>query len=195
MSKTIYRTAFWLIAPLLLLCTSCAERRNGYQVVGVWEGEDFKVEYRDTTLMLSPRFIFVPDSDDPERGEVEVRGTYDMFTPEIGMEDAKHARGPFLMKGTWLATREGVRLLFTADDVEASLTEISLVNAPAGNEAFFYMFYNDNKQIINVVTSKEFVALLSEFLDDEGEEADIRFREGDRMTVSWNITDWSLRRD
>lgn len=194
MGKTIYRTAFWLIAPLLLLCTSCAERRNGYQVVGVWEGEDFKVEYRDTTLMLSPRFIFVPDSDDPERGEVEVRGTYDMFTPETDVYYATHAEGPFLMKGTWRATENGVRLSFTADDVEASLAKIALVEAPAEATAFYNAVNNDNKQT-KVVTSKEFVALLSEFLDDEGEEADIRFREGDRMTVSWNITDWSLRRD
>lgn len=194
MNKTIYRAAFWLILPLLLLCTSCAERRNGYQVVGVWEGEDFKVEYRDTTLMLSPRFIFVPDSDDPERGEVEVRGSYDMFTVETDEYYATHAEGPFLMKGTWWATKDGVTLSFTADDVEASLTKIALVDAPADATAFFNAVSNDNKQT-KVVTSKEVAALLSEFLDDESEEADIRFKEGDRLTVLWNGTDWPLRRD
>lgn len=194
MNKTIYQAAFWLILPLLLLCTSCAERRNGYQVVGVWEGEDFKVEYRDTTLMLSPRFIFVPDSDDPERGEVEVRGSYDMFTVETDEYYATHADGPFLMKGTWWATKDGVTLSFTADDVEASLTKIALVDAPADATAFFNAVSNDNKQT-KVVTSKEVAALLSEFLDDESEEADIRFKEGDRLTVLWNGTDWPLRRD
>lgn len=194
MNKTIYQAAFWLILPLLLLCTSCAERRNGYQVVGVWEGEDFKVEYRDTTLMLSPRFIFVPDSDDPERGEVEVRGSYDMFTVETDEYYATHAEGPFLMKGTWRATKDGVTLSFTADDVEASLTKIALVDAPADATAFFNAVSNDNKQT-KVVTSKEVAALLSEFLDDESEEADIRFKEGDRLTVLWNGTDWPLRRD
>ncbi len=194
MNKTIYQAAFWLILPLLLLCTSCAERRNGYQVVGVWEGEDFKVEYRDTTLMLSPRFIFVPDSDDPERGEVEVRGSYDMFTVETDEYYATHAEGPFLMKGTWWATKDGVTLSFTADDVEASLTKIALVDAPADATAFFNAVSNDNKQT-KVVTSKEVAALLSEFLDDESEEADIRFKEGDRLTVLWNGTDWPLRRD
>lgn len=194
MNKTIYQAAFWLILPLLLLCTSCAERRNGYQVVGVWEGEDFKVEYRDTTLMLSPRFIFVPDSDDPERGEVEVRGSYDMFTVETDEYYATHAEGPFLMKGTWWATKDGVTLSFTADDVEASLTKIALVDAPADATAFFNAVSNDNKQT-KVVTSKEVAALLSEFLDDESEEADIRFMEGDRLTVLWNGTDWPLRRD
>ena len=194
MNKTIYQATFWLILPLLLLCTSCAERRNGYQVVGVWEGEDFKVEYRDTTLMLSPRFIFVPDSDDPERGEVEVRGSYDMFTVETDEYYATHAEGPFLMKGTWWATKDGVTLSFTADDVEASLTKIALVDAPADATAFFNAVSNDNKQT-KVVTSKEVAALLSEFLDDESEEADIRFKEGDRLTVLWNGTDWPLRRD
>lgn len=194
MNKTIYQAAFWLILPLLLLCTSCAERRNGYQVVGVWEGEDFKVEYRDTTLMLSPRFIFVPDSDDPERGEVEVRGSYDMFTVETDEYYATHAEGPFLMKGTWWATKDGVTLSFTADDVEASLTKIALVDAPADATAFFNAVSNDNKQT-KVVTSKEVAALLSEFLDDESEEADIRFKEGDCLTVLWNGTDWPLRRD
>lgn len=194
MNKTIYQAAFWLILPLLLLCTSCAERRNGYQVVGVWEGEDFKVEYRDTTLMLSPRFIFVPDSDDPERGEVEVRGSYDMFTVETDEYYATHAEGPFLMKGTWWATKDGVTLSFMADDVEASLTKIALVDAPADATAFFNAVSNDNKQT-KVVTSKEVAALLSEFLDDESEEADIRFKEGDRLTVLWNGTDWPLRRD
>ena len=194
MNKTIYQAAFWLILPLLLLCTSCAERRNGYQVVGVWEGEDFKVEYRDTTLMLSPRFIFVPDSDDPDRGEVEVRGSYDMFTVETDEYYATHAEGPFLMKGTWWATKDGVTLSFTADDVEASLTKIALVDAPADATAFFNAVSNDNKQT-KVVTSKEVAALLSEFLDDESEEADIRFKEGDRLTVLWNGTDWPLRRD
>ena len=194
MNKTIYQAAFWLILPLLLLCTSCAERRNGYQVVGVWEGEDFKMEYRDTTLMLSPRFIFVPDSDDPERGEVEVRGSYDMFTVETDEYYATHAEGPFLMKGTWWATKDGVTLSFTADDVEASLTKIALVDAPADATAFFNAVSNDNKQT-KVVTSKEVAALLSEFLDDESEEADIRFKEGDRLTVLWNGTDWPLRRD
>lgn len=162
--------------------------------MGVWEGEDFKVEYRDTTLMLSPRFIFVPDSDDPERGEVEVRGSYDMFTVETDEYYATHAEGPFLMKGTWWATKDGVTLSFTADDVEASLTKIALVDAPADATAFFNAVSNDNKQT-KVVTSKEVAALLSEFLDDESEEADIRFKEGDRLTVLWNGTDWPLRRD
>lgn len=194
MIKKIYQAVFLLFVPLLLFCTSCVERRNGYQVVGLWEGEGFEVKYRDTTLTLSPRFIFVPDRNDAERGEVEVRGTYDMFTPETNSVYATHAQGDFLIRGEWYATKDGVQLMFRTDDAKASMNEISLVGAPSERAQIYKVANSENRQT-KVQTSKTVVAFLEEFLEDENEEAEIQFKEGDRMAVMWNSSDWLLYRD